>query len=97
MKRKNKQFSCAALAAAMALGCLTGCVPQKTSSPAPETTAPVAAKETEEDKPLMNPTGMPIVNALMRWQQNPVIIKILLILSFSRNWKKKREFISIGI
>ena len=48
MKRKNKQFSCAALAAVMALGCLTGCVPQKTSSPAPETTAPVAAKETEE-------------------------------------------------
>ena len=63
MKRKNKQFSCAALAAVMALGCLTGCVPQKTSSPAPETTAPVAAKETEEDKPLMNQTGMPIVNA----------------------------------
>ena len=38
------------------------------SSPAPETTAPVAAKETEEDKPLMNQTGMPIVNAPVTYE-----------------------------
>lgn len=68
MKRKTKQFSCAALAFTMAIGCLTGCVPQKTSNPAPETTAPAASKEGESDKPLMNETGMPIVNSTVSFE-----------------------------
>lgn len=54
MKRKNKQMIGTALAVTMILGSLSGCVPQKTSSPAPETTAQAESKEGESDKPLMN-------------------------------------------
>ena len=84
MKRKNKQMIGTALAVTMILGSLSGCVPQKTSSPAPETTAQAESKEGESDKPLMNETGMPIVNSSvsLKWLQNPDIIKTLQIWSF---------------
>lgn len=68
MKRKNKQMIGTALAVTMILGSLSGCVPQKTSSPAPETTAQAESKEGESDKPLMNETGMPIVNSSVSFE-----------------------------
>lgn len=68
MKHKNRQWMCAALAATMTLGCLTGCVPQKTSNPVPETTAPAAESTGGEEKPLMNPEGMPIVNQTVTFE-----------------------------
>lgn len=68
MKRKNKQILGTALAVTMVLGSLSGCVPQKTSSPAPETTTQAESKEGESDKPLMNETGMPIVNSSVSFE-----------------------------
>ena len=69
MKRKNKQMIGTALAVTMITGKLKWlCSAENVQSGSGNNKAQAESKEGESDKPLMNETGMPIVNSSVSFE-----------------------------